>query len=66
MKIIDVHAFPIEFPLDTPAQDATGVWDSWNTVIVKITAEDGTSDTAKLARFMGAAFPFSRRWWIIN
>lgn len=42
MKITDVHAFPVAFPLDTPAQDATGVWDSWNTIIVKITAEDGT------------------------
>jgi len=42
MKITDVQTFPVAFPLDEPARDATGVWDSWNTVIVKITAEDGT------------------------
>ena len=42
MKIKEVEAFPVCFPLETPAQDATGVWHSWDTVIVKITAEDGT------------------------
>jgi len=42
MKITDVQALPVAFPLDEPAQDATGVWHSWNTIIVKITAENGT------------------------
>lgn len=42
MKIKNVEAYPVEFPLDEPAQDATGIWHSWNTIIVKITAEDGT------------------------
>ena len=42
MKIKDVQAFPIEFPLDVPARDATGTWTSWNTVIVKVTAADTT------------------------
>ena len=32
MKISNVQAFPIEFPLDVPAHDATGVRSSWNTV----------------------------------
>jgi len=57
MKIIDVHAFPIEFPLDTPAQDATGVWDSWNTVIVKITAEDGTFGYGEIGPIHGGGIP---------
>lgn len=41
MKITDVQAFPISFPLEVPAQDATGVWYNWDTVIVKITADNG-------------------------
>jgi len=42
MKITNVEVFPIEFPLEYPSQDATGIWYNWSTVIVKITAEDGT------------------------
>jgi D-galactarolactone cycloisomerase len=57
MKIVDVQAFPIEFPLDTPVQDATGVWDSWNTVIVKITTEDGTSGYGEIGPIHGGGIP---------
>lgn len=57
MKITDVQAFPIEFPLDTPAQDATGVWDSWNTVIVKITTEDGTCGYGEIGPIHGGGIP---------
>lgn len=57
MKITKVEAFPIEFPLDTPAQDATGVWDSWNTVIVKITVEDGTFGYGEIGPIHGGGIP---------
>lgn len=57
MKITNVQAFPIEFPLDTPAQDATGVWDSWNTVIVKITVEDGTFGYGEIGPIHGGGIP---------
>ena len=57
MKITDVEAFPISFPLETPAQDATGVWDSWNTVIVKITAEDGTFGYGEIGPIHGGGIP---------
>jgi len=42
MKIIDVKAFPISFPLEEAAYDATGIWREWNTVIVKVYADEGT------------------------
>jgi L-rhamnonate dehydratase len=57
MKITHVEAFPIAFPLDTPAQDATGVWDSWNTVIVKITTEDGTCGYGEIGPIHGGGIP---------
>lgn len=57
MKIKKVEAFPIAFPLDTPARDATGVWDSWNTVIVKITTEDGTFGYGEIGPIHGGGIP---------
>ena len=57
MKIIDVKAFPVEFPLDEPALDATGVWPTWSTVIVKITAEDGTSGYGEIGPLHGGGIP---------
>jgi len=42
MEIIDVKAFPLSFPLEEAAHDATGKWKEWNTVIVKVYADDGT------------------------
>ncbi len=57
MKIKEVQAFPVEFPLDEPAQDATGVWHSWNTVIVKITAEDGTCGYGEIGPIHGGGIP---------
>lgn len=42
MKIVNVETIPLSFPLEVPARDATGVWNSWDTVIVKITASGGT------------------------
>jgi len=57
MKITEIGAFPIAFPLETPAQDATGVWDSWNTVIVKITAEDGTFGYGEIGPIHGGGIP---------
>ncbi len=57
MKITDVQAFPIAFPLDTPVHDATGVWDNWNTVIVKITAEDGTFGYGEIGPIHGGGIP---------
>ena len=53
MKITNVEAFPVSFPLETPSQDATGVWHSWDTVIVKITAEDGTSGYGEIGPIHG-------------
>jgi len=57
MKITDVQAFPIAFPLDTPAKDATGVWHNWNTVIVKITVEDGTFGYGEIGPIHGGGIP---------
>ncbi len=42
MNIVKVETFPLSFPLEVAARDATGVWDSWDTVIVRLTASDGT------------------------
>jgi L-alanine-DL-glutamate epimerase-like enolase superfamily enzyme len=57
MKIKDVVACPIEFPLDEPALDATGIWPNWNTVIVKITAEDGTVGYGEIGPIHGGGIP---------
>jgi L-alanine-DL-glutamate epimerase-like enolase superfamily enzyme len=57
MKITNVQAFPIEFPLDEPALDATGIWPTWNTVIVKITAEDGTFGYGEIGPIHGGGIP---------
>ena len=57
MKITDVQAFPIEFPLDEPALDATGIWPTWNTVIVKITVEDGTTGYGEIGPIHGGGIP---------
>lgn len=57
MKITDVQAFPVSFPLDAPAQDATGVWHNWNTVIVKVTAEDGTFGYGEIGPIHGGGIP---------
>jgi len=57
MKIAEVQAFPVSFPLETPAQDATGVWHSWDTVIVKITAEDGTFGYGEIGPIHGGGIP---------
>ncbi|GAB4364838.1 MAG: arabinonate dehydratase [Spirochaetales bacterium] len=57
MKITNVEAFPIAFPLEVPARDATGVWDSWNTVIVKITTEDGTFGYGEIGPLHGGGIP---------
>ncbi|KAA3656638.1 MAG: mandelate racemase/muconate lactonizing enzyme family protein [Calditrichaeota bacterium] len=57
MKIVKVQAFPVEFPLDEPALDATGVWSTWNTVIVKITAEDGTFGYGEIGPIHGGGIP---------
>ncbi|MCD6465449.1 hypothetical protein J7L27_03680, partial [Candidatus Bathyarchaeota archaeon] len=42
MEIIDVKTYPISFPLKEAAHDATGIWRAWNTIIVKVYADDGT------------------------
>lgn len=42
MRIVNVEAIPLSFPLEVPARDATGVWHSWDTVIVRLTSADGT------------------------
>ncbi len=57
MKITTVEAFPVEFPLEVPARDATGIWTSWNTVIVKITAEDGTAGYGEIGPVHGGGIP---------
>lgn len=41
MKITAVETFPLSFPLKEPASDATGIWHTWNTLLIKITAENG-------------------------
>lgn len=41
MRIATVEAIPLEYPLETPSQDATGVWATWNTVLVRIRTDDG-------------------------
>ena len=57
MKITKVEAFPVAFPLEVPAHDATGVWDSWNTVIIKITASDGTFGYGEAGPIHGGGIP---------
>jgi len=57
MKIMDVQAYPVSFPLEEPARDATGVWDSWNTVIVKITTSDGTCGYGEIGPIHGGGIP---------
>lgn len=57
MKIKDVQAFPVEFPLKEPALDATGIWTTWSTVIVKITAEDGTFGYGEIGPIHGGGIP---------
>ena len=57
MKITKVEAFPVAFPLEVPARDATGVWDSWNTVIVKVTASDGNFGYGEIGPLHGGGIP---------
>ena len=57
MKIKNVEVFPLEFPLEYPSQDATGVWDNWSTVIVKVTAEDGTAGYGEVGPLHGGGLP---------
>ena len=57
MKIKDVKAFPVSFPLEVPARDATGVWHHWNTVIVKIIADDGTCGYGEIGPIHGGGIP---------
>jgi L-alanine-DL-glutamate epimerase-like enolase superfamily enzyme len=42
MKIVSVQSYPLSYPLEVPFQDATGVWTEWSTILVKITAENGS------------------------
>ncbi len=57
MKIKDIQALPVSFPLEVPAQDATGIWYYWDTVIVKITAEDGTFGYGEIGPLHGGGIP---------
>ena len=53
MKITGVDTFPLSFPLSEPARDATGSWSSWDTVIVRVTAEDGTAGYGEIGPVHG-------------
>lgn len=57
MKIKNVEVFPIEFPLEYPSQDATGIWYNWSTVIVKITAENGVCGYGEIGPIHGGGIP---------
>lgn len=57
MDIREVEAYPVSFPLDEPAQDATGVWHDWSTVLVKITVEDGTYGWGEIGPLHGGGIP---------
>lgn len=57
MKIISVQAYPLSYPLETPYQDATGVWDDWSTVLVKITVENGTFGWGEIGPLHGGGIP---------
>lgn len=57
MKIKSVEVFPIEFPLEYPSQDATGIWYNWSTVIVKVIAEDGTAGYGETGPIHGGGIP---------
>ncbi len=57
MKIKDVKAFPVSFPLEVPARDATGVWRHWNTVIVKIIADNGACGFGEIGPIHGGGIP---------
>ena len=57
MKIKNVEVFPIEFPLEFPSQDATGVWDNWSTVIVKVTSENGVAGYGEVGPLHGGGLP---------
>lgn len=57
MKITKIETFPIEFPLEYPSQDATGIWYNWSTVIVKVTSEDGTFGYGEIGPIHGGGIP---------
>lgn len=57
MKIIDVQAYPVSFPLEVPSQDATGVWHDWSTVLVKITVENGLYGWGEIGPLHGGGVP---------
>lgn len=57
MKISKVTAYQISFPLEEPAQDATGVWTDWSTVLVKIEVEDGTYGWGEIGPLHGGGLP---------
>ncbi len=57
MKIKAVQAFPVEYPLEYPAQDATGIWYNWSTVIVKVTAENGVAGYGEIGPIHGGGIP---------
>jgi D-galactarolactone cycloisomerase len=57
MKITEVTAYPISFPLEVPSRDATGVWHDWSTVLVKITVENGTYGWGEIGPLHGGGLP---------
>lgn len=57
MKITSVQAYPLSYPLEVPYRDATGVWDDWSTVLVKITVEDGTFGWGEIGPLHGGGIP---------
>ena len=57
MKIKSVEAYPLAYPLETPYHDATGVWNDWSTVLVKITTEDGTHGWGEIGPLHGGGIP---------
>ena len=57
MKIKNVEVFPIEYPLEYPSQDATGIWHNWSTVIVKVTAENNVCGYGEIGPIHGGGIP---------
>ena len=57
MKIKNVEVFPIEYPLEYPSQDATGIWHNWSTVIVKVTAENSVCGYGEIGPIHGGGIP---------
>jgi len=60
MKIKSVETFPMRYPLREPMSDATGVWHSWDTLIIKVTVESGEYGVGEIGPLHGGGLEVYR------